>query len=535
MRGKVTVWAVFAWLGVLNVGGLWRVGYAEQVELSVQPQASGSPSPVHPLSIQVVYIDSSLNQYTFWTQFRDPVFFGENGQYVVLTVRTYPESGSDPNMISLIASQDGGANFLVLHGIDQGRYPSAAIQNGFPVISYVRLDPWGSVVCLTFDWQGQGYGEGTADVDAIRAIPIPLDDNQRILVAIYSVTSGFMYGIYDAVNGYYELPPVIVDPTFDLVGADILGNTVMAFGWNGNAELSYYLYDVSNGSWSGPISLQQVPPENLPNGEVLGVYGWADGIILNDGTPMMVVGMADMSGIDTIIADRTVWAVTPDTAVQILSAQSTDPIWHNVYAQLAIDRSSGIVFAFWNQLDTWYGDTLHGYGTWDIWVSASADGGHTWTDPQNLTATPGVNEGLFQVAKRVVNGRAWIAYMRAMGSVDGDLYSDILTGLPFGGSHPAYIYLGYVDVVGFTEATPSPTPSLQAQIVGQTVRLTLPTTEPVWVTLYDVTGRRLSHTTYSLSKGTHEIPLPIQSLKSGLYFVTIHTKTAATTLKFVRP
>ncbi len=534
MRGKVSVWVVLVVCSILLFGGRSKAGSTKRVEISVASLMPGFPTPVHPLSIQVVYMDSSPNQYTFWTQVSDPVFFGENGQYVLLSARTFPLPGSnDPHALSVVASQDGGANFLVIHGIDLGYNPSATIQAGFPVFSYTKIG--GLTACITLDWSGQWSGEETPNEGAHRALPLPLPDNQHVLVLISSATSGLMYGIYDAIQGSFELLPTVLDPAFDLTGVDILGDIAAVFGFNANGELAYYLYDAANNSWSGPTPLHQVPVETLPNGEVLGAYDWADGILLNDGTPMMVVGMADISGMDTVAADRTIWAVTPDTAVQILGAQSTDPAWHHAYVQLAIDRSSGIAYVFWNQLDTWYGDTLHGYGTWDIWVSTSADGGHTWTDPQNLTATPGVNEGMFQVAKRVVNGRAWMAYLRAMGSIDGDLYSDIITGVPFGGVHPVYIYLGYVDVVGLSGPPPFSTPSLQAQIVGQTLRLTLPTASPIQVTLYDVTGRRLYRTTYSFARGTHEIPLPTQSLRSGLYFVSIQTQGTAATLKLVRP
>jgi len=325
-----------------------------------------------------------------------------------------------------------------------------------------------------------------------------------------------------------------VDPGFDLFGADIFGNTAMVFGFDTSGQLAYYTYDVSSGSWSGPNALQQVPVENLPNGEVLAGYDWADGIILNDGTPMIAVSMADVSGIDTVAADRSIWVVTPTSAVKVLDAQSTDPVWHVAYTQLSIDRATGAVFVFWNQLDQWYGDTLYGYGTWDIWYAASTDGGATWTTPVNLTSTTGANEGMFQVAKRVVNGRAWIAYLKAMGPIDGDLYCDVITGIPFGGVWPTYDFLGYVDGLGVSESGGDQAAVFNARLVGNQVRLTLPRADEVELSVYDVTGRQIAAESFSLNAGTHALSLPVSNLNNGLYLVKINATSGSTTLKLVR-
>ncbi len=503
-------------------------------------------SEVTPLSITIAYEDSSRNQYTFWTQMQDPIFFSEDGNYIVFIFRGYEVDGT--GFIACAASDNGGSNWVVARRINEaagtwefgGRYPSASLQAGNPISSHPELTSapaWGYAADITGDWSGDPnnwYGEASQDIGAHKNIPIVLPDNQRILALISSATSGFMYGIYDAVNGYFELPPAVVDPGFYLVGGDILGNTAMAFGFDANGQLAYYTYDVNSGSWSGPTALQQVPVENLPNGEVLNVYDWADGIILNDGTPMMVVDMSDGSGVDTVYAGRTIWVVTPTMAVKVLDAQSTDPVWHVVYPQLSIDRATGNVFVFWNQLDQWYGDTLYGYGTWDIWYSGSSDGGATWSTPENLTATTGSNEGMFQVAKRVVNGRAWIAYLKAMGDIDGDLYCDVLTGVPFGGVWPTYDYLGYVDGLSVSESGNGEASVFQARLIGNQVRLTLPGTDNVELSIYDVTGRQIATETFSLNAGTHTLSLPTSTLNPGLYLVKVNANAGTTTLKLVR-
>jgi len=260
---------------------------------------------------------------------------------------------------------------------------------------------------------------------------------------------------------------------------------------------------------------------------------WSDGIILNDLTPLMVVDVRDSTSIDTVFASRSIWALKPDTAVRIWIATNTDPINHVAYSQLSIDRGTGTVYVFWMKLDEWRGDTT-GYGSWDIWYSYSTDNGYSWSEPVNLTNTIGVDEAMFQVAKRVVNGRTWLAFLRPMGNRVIDLYWQVWTGFA-GGVWPAYVYVARTDELRVSEDDDVNTHyPASVSIQGQNIIFIAEKPDVLLVNLYDVTGRLLSTARYTLQTGKNILLLPQSTHTHGIYFVNLKTPEGNINLKLFR-
>ncbi len=477
-----------------------------------------------PLNITVMFVDSSRNQYTFWPQIPDPIHYSENGDTVVFVWRGYEIDGT--GLIAIAMTIDEGNTWYVLRRINEyeissegsARYPSASLQGGHAVAGFPEITSgiwfYGANVSGPFTTDtSQWCGDTTPGINVHKFIPMRLSDNIHVLNLGSSVSQGFVCSKYHVMDCVME-STYVVDPGFALLGGDYLGDTVMAFGFNSQGHLAAYVYDAEIDQWLGQIPLQEPGIDTLSDGEVLSFLGWADGIILNDGTPLMITGMWDGSGIDTVLAGRSLWALTPDTAVRIWIAPNPDPIHHVIYSQLSVDRLTGTVYAFWEKLDDWRGDTT-GYGSWDIWCSFSTDNGHSWSEPVNLTNTQGVDEALFQVAKRVVDGRTWIGFLRPTGGRVEDLYYHIMVG---GGIFVSKVFLGYVEGLGVNETFQNP-PRPEIILQNNALFINSRTSGILSIEIIDVAGRVVKSLSQPISRGRNVIHLPVTALTTGIYFL----------------
>ena len=499
---------------------------------------------VFPLDINITYIDSSRSQYTFWTQIPDPVHYGENGDTVVFVWRGYEVSGT--GLLAIAMTTEEGNTWYVIRKLDEqtgvheggARYPSASRQGGYAVAGFPQLGipiDWGYMADVSGPFTAdtsQWCGNRTSDIDAHKCLPMRLPDNIHVLNLGSSAIQGFVYSRYNVIDCIMD-SVFVVDPGFDLIGGDYLGDTIMAFGVNSEGSPAAYVYDADVGIWTGQITLHTPGIDTLSNGEILNTIWWGDGIILNDGTPIMAVDVGDGTGTDTVAAGRAVWVLRPDTAVRVWIAPNPDPINHVIYSQLSVDRNTGMVYLFWEKLDEWHGDTT-GYGTWDIWYSYSTDNGFTWSEPVNLSNTTGVDEAMFQVAKRVVNGRAWLAFLRPMNNRVIDLYWQVLTDYGDGVT-PVYVYLGYATVVSVQEK--NATFPENAGILGNgTLRLTLNKPGRIALKIFDITGRLITSSVLNVSKGTNLIDLGDYGLQPGIYFLRLKIyRNHNLTLRYIKP
>ncbi len=502
---------------------------------------TGSYSFEMPPSLNIRLIDSSRTQYTFWRQIQDPIWYSESGDTIVFAWRGFEVD--QPYYIACAVSTDEGNTWYVERRLNEqtgvldggGIYVSATRQANRPVISYIEwLTPLdlGRAANISGNFEGNSsdwFGNRSEDLDAFHNIPIPMP-NSSVVLNLLDTFDGLKAITYNAATGEMG-GPYTVDPDFYMVGADRLGDTVMAFGFsNLDGSLLYYSLDASSGQWSGPFEFRAPDVDTLPNGEILSNLNWADGIILNDGTPLMVVDLGDETEIDTVMASRSVWVIKPDTAIRLWIAPTTHPVFHAAYSQLSIDRSSGIVYAFWMQLDNWRGDTT-GYGSWDIWYAYSTDHGYTWSDPINLTNTPGLDEAMFQVAKRVVNGRTWVGFLRPTGGRIEDLYYHVVAD---GEVFFSNVFLGYVEGLGVEEMDHEVIPN-RTVIQNNALLFFSATTGVVNIEIFDITGRTMHSWNHPVVRGKNLIRIPVDQITSGLYFVRISVgQGKSSVLKFIR-
>lgn len=490
-----------------------------------------------PLSINIVFIDSSRNQYTFWRQIQDPIWYSEYGDTIVFAWRGYEVD--KPYYIACAVSTDEGMTWYTERRINEqtgvldggGVYVSATRQSGRPVITYIEwlstIDyvDFGQAANISGNFNGDSsdwFGNRSGDLDAYTNNPVPLP-NSSIVLNLLNTFDGFKAITYNAATGELGMPTTI-SPQFLTVGVDHLNNTVMAFG-NEDYTLTAYPYDILTGQWLDPIEIRSPGVDTLTNGEILSNIFWFDGIILNDGTPLMLVDIMDGTEIDTVWASRSIWALRPDTAVRIWIAPNPDPVFHVAYSQLAIDRNSGIVYAFWMQLDEWRGDTT-GYGSWDIWYSFSTNNGYSWSEPVNLTQTTGVDEAMFQVAKRVVNGRTWIGFLRPMSGIVADLYYEILAGYHI---FPSNVFLGYAEGLGVKESgaqvyLPSPI------LLNNSLYFYANKPHTLVLDIFSVTGRRVKSLKYNAKLGKNQVSISLVELPKGIYFLVLSMESR--TIKF---
>lgn len=530
-------------VGIAGAVKMAEVG-KDKIDKGIPPVLKGGVPLSNPLSINIVYKDSAVNQYSFWTQMQDPVYV--NGDTIILCWRGYEVDGS--GYIAEAMSTDGGNTFTVCRRINEvagvfdmgGRYPSAHSAKGYPTAHFPELTAgpaWGWPVSLTGDWNDCTMWFGDAHdpgVQAHKVIPARLPDG-TVLVAIASAATGqaFQYAIYHPDFGAYLQTPTLVNADFRLYGVDEFGGNVYVFGWDPvGGAVSYFVYDYNSGSWSGPTPLSSIPIIVLPNGEVLNTIMWIDGVVLNDGTPVAICDLGDGAGVDTTAPylTRVIFFVTP-TSIETLVVPDVAPEAHYYYPQLSIDRNTGAVAAFWEKVDTWMNDTITGWATYDIWATYSLDNGATWSTPVNLTGTTGENECMFQVGKRMNNGIAWIAYMKGMPTPfhpDIDLYWVVASDFA-GGVWGSYVYLGWA-TVGVEERTKvNGVSGLNVFVEGNTIKLVMPSKGKVNLSIYDIMGRKVASRLLNLNKGLNEFSVP--EIGKGIYMVKFNSEFGSKTVK----
>jgi len=492
-----------------------------------------------------VFEDSARNQYSFWTQYQDPIWSTDFGcDTIVFSWRGWEEDGT--GFIAVWWTFDDAATYSLARRVNEiagtfdtgGRYPSACWSSVGPIAAHPELTAgpdWGYATTLTGDWAdvSMWYGDRSADLDVHKNWPAVLPDG-NLLICTIDVNDNVYYAIYDPVDGLYTTPPTLLG-SFSMSGIDYLDTLVMIFGFYGGG-LAAWVYNANTGEWaSEPTQLAAIPIETLDNGEVLNTLFWFDGVILNDGTPIAFTDLT--SAEDPYLLSRTIWAIRPDTAVKIFGPGPGETIYdsmHVYYTQACINRTTGDIYVFWEYPSEWIDDTLVGYAMWDIWCSYSTDGGYTWSQPINITNSPDINESQFEVCKRGVYytegdtaySKIYLAWMwDPLNNVDIYCYTidfDAIVDNP-------YVELGYVMLPTRTSVEEtSPLLSERDLSVFQDLKngrilmtLSLKNSARGKVTLYDVTGRQVLANDVRLSKGMNTISVSTSKLPQGVYFMNL--------------
>ena len=499
----------------------------------------GNGTPIVRPHFTEVIQDSSVNQYTTWTNTQESM--SAMGDYMIYGFRGWEADGS--GYIAVIMSADGGNTFRVDRRINEatgifeagGRYPDATYDPTYPGPSWPELvsgPAWGKPAIATTLWDSPGlwYGADGGNLSTHKNNSYAMD-NGMILNVAADLSDNILVAIYDPSTGSFttNFTPVATGG-FD--GADYYNGTAIIF-FDQNWGL-YYITSTDNGqTWSSPQLLWQAPGDKW--------WWWAQGIIKPNGSPAAIFCVGDTAEAQAPFWREVLYVDADGNEVRLDNTSPEDKFCN--YVWLTRDADNGVIYATWNELETYVGDTIVGYGYWDVYGSASMDGGATWTGAHNLTNTPNEQESAVRVAKDVANGKIWMVSYSAPG--EADPWSFIS---PFG-IMPDVLVLTYSNVayatpadygVDVAESTPVSREKADLTVVHDldnrkvTVNFTLPTAGPVELALYDASGRRVA----ALAKGTltagfHTYRVDSRYLSNGTYFVRLQTPEGTISQKFV--
>ncbi len=493
-------------------------------------------------SINVVYIDTAANQYGLFSTVQDPL--AVLGTKVVMAERIYGDGTLGSGALGVVFSTDEGGTWVKDWPVNGGlpgdtinpdiywaRYPTAWASDLYPGASWPELDyvgssPWGQVgVGNEPDWSTQGfYGVLSNDFSAHKVIGKCCGSNG--LQGVIAVSGAYIgYFSYDPATGDFITPPTILRDSAYLEAAVCFNNQLYAFVFDLSAGTFGY-HIVTNGSLGdfNALDLTGIPGE----------IWWDDFAVLNDGSVIGIYATrTDTSYVSQgpYYADQ-VWVKKGDTAIRLDSGSG-----HVVYyPQLAYDPNNGTVVALWAQADAVYDSTIEGF--WgDIYIAVSTDNGNTFGAPQNLTATPNVNEQLPELAKEVgANGKFWLIYATAADGSNGDLFNGIATSGTFD-VYPTQYHVGYFTPVSVGENNNAPVTVVRVlndlRNKSLTVNFNATRTGEGTFELYNVSGRLVKTVKARIVSGNNNVRISVADLPSGVYVLQVTTPEFKRTVKTI--
>ncbi len=520
-------------------------------------QGGGGGAVIYsPMPANVIYQDSANNQYSFWTSIQDPV--ANHNDTVIMVFRRFDLNGS--GYIGMVWKTSDQTSWLIDHGLNGqwpndpngeaylGRYPTAVYHPLYPTGTWAELTPgpdWGAVGIaseLTYTVTQQFFGIYSGDIDVHKSLAKYISDENspyygKIFGVSYDASGQGYYYVYDPEAYEFTVEPTVFPAAADaggLVAFDYVGSRV---AWFGDNFVVAYSDDYGQNWQTVDLALDSIPVE-VHGADTLDSPFWQDGILLNDGTPAMITDITSNATFSNYgYVARTIWFVTPTFATRIVDYDENTIVY---YPQLAINRTTGTLYALWMQAAPQYivyQDSIVGVGWFDVYASYSTDGGHTWSPAENITNTPGVNEGLLQVAHEASpNGVVYFAVGRARGQNSAaqpapadtlDLLWDVAAR---DGVCDMYVDLMRVELPGVEEGGSAPNTGMM-KIVGNTLSFSLPHAGNVDINVYDASGRVVRTISRTFSAGENTIR--INGLSSGVYIVKASGKDFSATGKLV--
>jgi hypothetical protein len=481
----------------------------------------------HPALVSnIVYIDSSVNVYGFWTSMHDPI--KGRGDTIVVHMRLKGDGSLGSGALGLIWTIDGGSSWTIDWPINDsmsndpypdsynGRYPTACICPDFPAASWPDRSPgvgWGNLaVGNEPSWTTLGF-YGIIANPPVHKNWSWFDESSDLIVG-----SGQDEGDnnwvwrYDPSTGGFETEPYtpLELAGFNTYAFDERNGNYLLLGFH--STLGGIAYSVSNSGilWTPPDSL--MPPGQPPGWTVL----WIDGAFLPNGDPAMAVMDLDATG--GLDQSNEVWFFRPDTAVRIDAGLDT----YNHYSQLALDRETSEISVVWAEAThEEFDPSIHGWRH-DIYYSTSADGGYTWSTPQNHTNSPDINETHPHVARY---NRSMI-YVTPLNGSQADMYWSVVDDLaPVMWEIQMYVDIGLA--FGIEESDFVRPNDLKFQVRNYlkdrrlVLNFNLPQAATVEARVFDAAGRCMLSKTSELGAGEQEVILETRSLPTGTYVVVV--------------
>jgi hypothetical protein len=498
------------------------------------PRPGGSPR-------HVVYEDSSMNQYGFWTSMHDCI--KGHGDTIVVLFRRYGDGTLGSGAGGLIWTLDLGESWYIdwpmndglLHDPHPGmyylRYPSACIHPMAPAAAGPELlaggAGWGYImVGNEIDWHTAGfYGAFSDNLSAHKAWPwlrfadslivgLAQDEGDNNIFFSYSPYIG------DFINDGYVVPELEGFSTYFLEHPTIPPDIYITGGFHTGLGGLAFATSPDCSTWTDPELLDS------PGAPQSWTVTWIDGTFAPDRvTPLIAAGLDATGSLDQA---NEIWVFRPDTAVRVDVGLDT----YNHYPQFAINYETGEMSVLWCEAShTEIDPTIDGW--WhDIYYATSYDSGYTWTDPENYTNTPDINEVMLQVAR---HNRAF-SYLTTLDASQGDLYWGVLGG----GAFDAYESRMFIDV-NLVDVKEDAGPSgsivvplnLRCHAHGSLLEISFTLNDPgiVDLSFFDVTGRKLMSRSEARDKGNHELKWRTKGLRRGVYILRLESGTTEGTTK----
>jgi hypothetical protein len=498
----------------------------------------GSPD----LSRNVVYEDSCINQYSFWTSMQDPI--KGVGDTLILLFRRYGDGTLGSGAIGLVWSVDRGVSWTIDWAINDGllndphpgdyfgRYPTAGYHPDFPAGSWPELLPpgsgWGyATVGNEIDWETAGfYGVFSDNIGVHKNWSWARESDGMIVGMAQDEGDNNHTWIYDPMLGDYDTAPTAQPQLagFSTYAYDIRDGQWLALGFhNSLGAIAYSASDNGYDNWTTPDTLM---PPGAPSGWT--VY-WIDGCFDLDGSAALAVMGLDVTG--GLDQGNEVWFFRPDTAIRLDSGMDT----YNHYPQLSLDLLNDEIWVFWCEATH---DTLDPEvdGWWhEIYYTISDDGGYTWSTPVNYTETEDVNEVLVQVARY----NNVFLYCTTLDNTQGDLYWGALNEAGFD-VYETRLFVDTTFAFAVEEDASAGTPSGLGLSVRNVLRerrleveFALPHSGEVHLEVYNGAGRSLLRHVGTYGEGTQVETFDTSRFPAGTYFLRLDHGSLDKTAKFV--
>ena len=537
-------------IAALMVGGLWASnlviaekamdmrGFMDTYEyapVNSSPDANIAGTSALPEWL----VDSSRNQFTFWTAIQEPIdvqwFYG--GRYIAFHHRMW--SAASTGYLKLHWTYDDGVNWSTYENIngdaglyDQGgRYPDATLMDpallDFPVVSWPELaagPAWGYMCAGTVDPAG-AYGVRSDNLGTHKCNSLMLPDG-NVFVCGCDASYIVYVAVYDPVNGLWLVDPTatITDLSFAGIDYDYTNDIIYIFGMNPNTvDLEYF-----TGTWDGTNLNINTTPHVVDL--TVGTYNviWWDTWTLKDGTtPVCAVAAGDDPSANY---PRVIYYTDgTNTATLPTVLPPTDTLQRVVPQINLIEQVDGnYMTVLWAQVTEWRTDQTYGWAMYDLYISYSSDNGANWCTPINLTETPTEAECLPEAPMHNLGCELWFAWGREA-SDETDIYWDaIVNNDPPLHGLPCILYLTSICYVDVNEGADMTEP-FSYRMVGKTLVLSgLPANAKASAKVYDIAGRELRS-----GEGVGSLRMDMSGLATGTYVFKVDAGNFTKTGKVV--
>jgi hypothetical protein len=484
----------------------------------------------------VVVVDSSVNQFTMWTQMQECLAYNPTDEYIQFVCRNFVVGGnldvwqSDKDFsfalldVNVYTMQFGGA-----------RYPTsiASLDGQGPHISAPCLvaGAWG-LMMGQYEIGGwfSSYWDSpvdlSGDVDAHKSIGKQLPNGNILFIGVTTPPS-IIYRTY-RYDLSQELGAGDVAPATSYYwGFNINGGIAYVFWYD--AELNVYYRTTTDGiNWSPPQTYNLVWPQPFTNN----VLYWKQMAVTDAGNPILVFDI--VNGDDTEYPYEGKIYVSTASGQPCIEVGITTAGAECFYSTIATGGNYVVVL---------FGEARSGTGEntfWDIYYNYSRDNGASWSTPRSLTSgVTGRNNCLWQISKRldpVGSGQFYYVFGCDISNPLRDLYA--LTDA--GTVAPSRWYVGRNPVVGIAEHKPETPKKLALNITPNPVRnyagitYTLPKSGNVLLRLYTADGRLIRTIDQGYKNaGFYTANLDTRKLANGAYIVVLKTDNKNITGKLV--